>query len=232
MSWRIEQTNPLRLLGELPGGWAQMCLTRPPRDCAPEATLAILAQAHRVLREDGTLWLLAHRHEQSLRHGLLGLGFARRPTPAWASILGHANGTPWCLLLFAKSERCFYDERLFAAPGPPARAVCPGCCSRQARRAQPCGYDHERYRLLVKRCVLAGSALIACGACGAPYTPARPTERHHGIRRPTCAHENPDGRCLVLDPFYDPRTGTAELIAAAGRSFLGITPARTAGERS
>jgi hypothetical protein len=58
MSWRIEQADALTLLRELPDRWAQTCVTRPPRAGDPDRTLAILAEVRRVLRDDGTLWVL------------------------------------------------------------------------------------------------------------------------------------------------------------------------------
>ena len=49
-------------------------------------------------------------------------------------------------------------------------------------------------------------------------------------RRPTCSHNHPGGRCLVLDPFCRPGIPTAEAALYTGRSFLGITEPRE-GER-
>jgi hypothetical protein len=106
--------------------------------------------------------------------------------------------------------------------------------SRQARRVQTCipAREHERGLALIKRCILAGSSLLACRTCGAPYQRTRPGEDALGVRRPTCAHNNPGGCCLVLDPFYD-RAGipTAEAALHTGRSFLGITEPAEEGER-
>jgi DNA modification methylase len=71
---------------------------------------------------------------------------------------------------------------------------------------------------LIERCVLAGSAARACGACGAAYR-----RDASGELRTTCEHHNPTGKSLVLDPFC----GTATTGVAAlrlGRSFLGIEP--------
>jgi hypothetical protein len=66
MSWRIEEADSLTLMRELPDAWAQTCLTRPPSTQAPEVTLEVLSEVHRVLREDGTLWLLLHPGEPLL----------------------------------------------------------------------------------------------------------------------------------------------------------------------
>jgi hypothetical protein len=74
---------------------------------------------------------------------------------------------------------------------------------------------------LAELCVLAASAARACGACGTPYRRDR-----QGELQPACAHHNPAGKSLVLDPFC--ATATTGLIARAlGRGFLGIEPPST-----
>ena len=57
MSFRIEHTDPITLLRELPDGLAQTCVTAPRRDTPIPYLLAVLDEVHRVLRSDGTLWL-------------------------------------------------------------------------------------------------------------------------------------------------------------------------------
>jgi hypothetical protein len=220
---RIEHTDPLRLLRELPDGLAQMSISRLPDEHDPIHLLSVLSHAHRVLRTDGTLWLLAHHHEQTVIRGVLELGFRPLPSPTWGGAL---SGMQLRLVLFAKSDCCFIEERLFVPHGPR-----PGTAARTGRRrtnarARACVHDRTEHQRLFKRCVLAGSAFIACGVCGAPYRRACPGERRAALRRSTCTHENPAGRCLVLDPFYDAHSGTSELAVAVGRSFLGIVPPR------
>lgn len=223
MNQRIERADPLRLLRELPDGLAQMSISRLPDERDSIRLLSVLSQAHRVLRTDGTLWLLAHHHEQNVIRGVVELGFTPLPTPRWAGAL---PGVQLRLLLFAKSECCFFEEQLFL---PLCRR--PGTTVRTGQRptsarARACVHDRAAHQRLFKRCVLSGSAFIACGVCGAPYRRACPGERRAGLRRPTCTHDNPAGRCLVLDPFYDAHSGTGELAVTVGRSFLGIVPTR------
>jgi hypothetical protein len=67
MSYRVEQTDPLTLLGELPSQWAQTCVTSPRRDEPVSYLLAVLDEVRRVLREDGTLWLALTRGRQLAR---------------------------------------------------------------------------------------------------------------------------------------------------------------------
>jgi DNA modification methylase len=70
---------------------------------------------------------------------------------------------------------------------------------------------------LIEPCVLAGSAPIACGVCGAPWQ-RHPTKEEW---RSGCAHNDRSGRCLVLDPFCG--SGTSGAVAHRhGRDFLGI----------
>ncbi len=220
MSWRIEEADALTLLRELPDQWAQTCLTSPPSTQAPAITLAVLAEVRRVCREDGTLWLL-HRPGEPLLDALREQGWILQRPPAWARPLVLGCNAALRVSLLSKKRRYFYNAHTAAAHTRPQRRSCPST-SRRARHVQRCALAREQDPQLVWRCVLAGSSPLACGACGAPYRRARPGESAPGIRRPTCTHNNPDGRCLVLDPFYEPGTPTAEAAHRNGRSFLGI----------
>ncbi len=228
MSWRIEEVNALNLMRELPDAWAQTCLTRPPSTQAPEVTLAVLSEVHRVLREDGTLWLLLHPGG-ALLDALREQSWIPQRPPAWATPLMIGCNTPLRLSLLSKDARYFYEDHTPAGHIRLQRRSCSNAGS-QARRTQGCNYGPERLRRLVKRCVLAGSSLVACGACGAPYRRTLPGERAPGGRRPTCPHNNPEGRCLVLDPFYHPANCAARAAHCNGRSFLGITSHTETGE--
>ena len=162
-------------------------------------------------------------------------GWTQRPAPKWAErATRDAHGEAARLFLFTKQRRYFFlDADTIAARDRSSSALCVSM-SRQARRVQTCipAREHERGLALIKRCILAGSSLLACRTCGAPYQRTRPGESALAIRRPTCAHNNPGGCCLVLDPFYD-RAGipTAEAALHTGRSFLGITEPADQGER-
>jgi hypothetical protein len=232
MSWRIEQADALTLLRELPDGWAQTCVTRPPRPGDSDRTLAILAEVRRVLRDDGTLWLLLAPDELPLTAELHAAGWTQQSSPAWATPVIGDRARAMVPFLFTKERQYFYDARTIGARPRPSSPFCVSA-SRQVRRAQSClpAREHERRLQLVKRCILAGSSLLACGECGAPYRRTRPGESAPGIRRPTCPHNNPGGCCLVLDPFYD-RAGipTAEAALCSGRSFLGIADPAGVGE--
>ncbi len=225
MSWRIEQTDALELLRELPDGWAQTCIARPPRAADPDRTLAILTETRRVLRNDGTLWVLLASSQLPLADELREEGWIQQPRPAWARCRAAR------LYLFTKQPGYFRTDLIAARRG--ALRQLRASASIQTRRAQTCSHtsEHEHRLRLVKQCILTGSSLLACGECGAPYRRASA-----GLRRPTCAHNNPGGCCLVLDPFYD-RAGilTADAALCTGRSFLGITepanPTGAEGER-
>lgn len=227
MSWRIEHSDALSLLRELPDSWAQMCVTSPPTD-ALSTTLAVLDEVRRVLREDGTLWLLVGRDGPSL-NALYEQGWTHQPLPPWSTRLVRGWCPPVRLLLLTKQRRYFYDD--LALDYRVTQRLSWPTSPRQARRPQGCGVVRERERRLqlVRRCILAGSSMLACGVCGAPYRRARPGEREGAMRRPTCSHKNPDGRCLVLDPFCGPGAATTEAAHCSGRSFLGIAPTRGIG---
>lgn len=231
MSWRIEQAVALDLLRELPDGWAQTCVARPPRTGDPDRTLAILAEARRVLRDDGTLWVLLTPDELSLAADLSDDEWTKQPSPDWATCRGRIGGER--LFLFTKGRHYFYDAHTIAAHNESLRSHC-ASAGRPVRRVHACCHtgEHERRLRLVKRCILAGSSLLACGECGAPYRRALPGEHTVGLRHPTCPHNNPGGCCLVLDPFYD-RAGipTADAALCTGRSFLGITEPSSTDER-
>ncbi|MCW3017800.1 MAG: methylase domain protein [Solirubrobacterales bacterium] len=224
MSWRIEQTDALTVLRELPDRWAQTCVTRPPRAGDSDRTLAILAEVRRVLRDDGTLWVLLAPDQLPLATELRAEGWTQQSSPTWTAPFTGERAPAIRPFLFTRERRHFYDAHTIGArDGSPSR-FCVGA-SRQVRRVQSClpAREHERRLQLVKRCILAGSSLLACGECGAPYRRTRPGENAPGIRRPTCRHNNPGGCCLVLDPFYDP-AGIPTAVAAlcTRRSFLGI----------
>ena len=214
MSWRIEHADPLELMRELPSEWAQTCITIPPEDDIA-ATLAVLAQVNRVLRKDGTLWL-PRPPVAALLRGLLEQGWLRRPLPVWSTPI--TGQTPLRALLLTKSPDYFCRPILASTTAAhrtrqlQASGCSVGCGGRDSRRAG-----------LTERLILGSSAMLACGACGAPQRPTKPGDRQPRAPRTGCTHLGPHGRCLVIDPFYEPRTGTAELASRHGRSFLGIT---------
>jgi hypothetical protein len=143
----------------------------------------------------------------------------------------------YLFLLSKQPEGYYYDAD--AITQPPARREWPSRLSHTARlergrtgereasndrrswwpySTQPASHGSLFPAELIERCVLAGSAARACGACGAAYR-----RDGSGELRPTCEHHNPTGKSLVLDPFC----GTATTGVAAlrvGRSFLGIEP--------
>jgi hypothetical protein len=203
MNTRIETTHaPTRLLGELPARWAQAIITSPTHPDIERAPAALFRQLSRVLRDDGTLWLLCG--EQEIPRELAQHGWLLRPV-----LWGHPRrAAPGRLHLFVKQEHYHYNSQAaeaFRAPRSGTLAIRAG------------GQGSQQRRELLRRCVLASSARTACGACGAPY---RRTGR--GMQ-PSCWHNDPRSRCLILDPFYRPATGTHAITARYGRAFLGIT---------
>ncbi len=221
MRARVEHAEALTVLRELPPGLAQVCLAAPHAIEVPH-TLVVLAEVRRVLRDDGTLWLW-HRGNQTLLTGLRELGWVHRPLPAGESALTCGGGAAERLFLFTKTTgRYYFRGHPFARAHRP-QSIGVGASAR-ARRAERCADEAPwRRRESIRRCVLAGSSRVACGACGTPYQPTVPGALTPGAHRPACEHHNPQGHCLVLDPFYQPHTGTAEIAHTLSRSFLGIT---------
>ena len=228
MSWRIEEADALNLMRELPGQWAQTCLTRPPSTQAPEVTLAVLSEVHRVLREDGTLWLLLYPGE-ALLGALHEQGWIGQRPPAWATPLMLGCNTPLRLSLLTKDARYFYEDHTPGGHTRPQRLSCLKT-GRQVRRAQGCNFGPEQLRRLVKRCVLASSSFLACGACGAPYRRTLPGERAPGMRRPTCPQSTPTGAAWYWTPSTTRPPAPPRQRTATAAAFFGITSHTDTGE--
>lgn len=213
MTWRIEHTNALTFLKELPAGRVHTCVTLPPCGLASEQTLAVLTEIHRVLRDDGSLWLFLP--SEALRAELRATGWVEHPPPSWAApvVLRSAGIRPLCLLT---KRPAYFHRPVSIAPRTP-RGFGPRRPGWQSSRPEQ---GRDAIRGLAGRFVLTTTAHVACGTCGAPYQRERLDER-----RSTCAHNNPTGRCLVLDPFYRPANGTLAAARDSGRDFLGIVDA-------
>ncbi len=74
---------------------------------------------------------------------------------------------------------------------------------------------------LIEPCILAGSAPTACGVCGAPFKRQPAAGKDAGRWRPSCIHNDDNGRCLILDPFCGSAT-TGVVAERLGRDFLGV----------
>jgi hypothetical protein len=228
MSWRIETAGPLALMRELPDVWAQTCFLHTPRDLPKACLVAVLDEVHRVLRDDGTVWvaLPGRGHAPAARNAIEGAGWLRARTGT-AGVAGFG-----ALHLFAKQPRFYFHPRSPLKASRPGHqdvyaAGRPACCSsvrcRPARRAwcAPARTDGGLSPSVIEWCILASSSARACGVCGAPCK-RRPVAGSGGswCSRAGCAHSNDRGRCLVLDPFC----GLAPVGVAAvrlGRSYLG-----------
>jgi hypothetical protein len=235
MSWRIENVNPFALLNELPNGWAQTCFLRPPRDLPTPCLLAVLEHVHRVLRDDGTLWLSFPGRgtcPQELRR-VEQAGWLRpeRCERHRGSVIGRG-----VLTLFSKQREFHFDARppsLNSTFFPRHDEVCPTrprdrrrADCRQARRAWcvpgTAGTDSFSANV-IEQCLRSSTSPRACGVCGAPWRRLPGVNDGGGGWRPGCSHLNDRGRCVVLDPFC----AAAEigvLAVRAGHSYLGVEP--------
>lgn len=225
MSWRIEDPDALTVLRELPAGWAQSCVTRPPRDVPIPTLLTILAETRRVLRSDGTLWLALPPGGTSSQ----ALGYLRET--AWLSPGRRvAERAPRGVLLFTKQPEYLFHPR---PPLPPfaERRFTPRAGVRRRGRegsfaprrafcvAAP-GIGGFPWREVIEWCVLSSTVTRACGVCGAPWQPVVTASRRGRPGR-ACVHLNGRGRSLVIDPFCESGT-TALLTQLHDRDFLGI----------
>lgn len=211
MTLRIESGEPVRVLAELPSGLAQACVTAPQRQPA-ELMLAVLDELHRVLRDDGTLWLLLDPRELTLSR-IEQRGWWRQRLPSWFGPLRRARLGASRLILLSKSEEFFCGSPLPGLRATSGPAFSPRA-SRQRRRLEGCAEGRAARAELVRRCILAGTSSRACGCCGAA--------RSQGTSSPRCRHGDSRGRCLVIDPFHLPSSPTPMLAARLGRSFFGI----------
>jgi hypothetical protein len=229
MSWRIEHAHPFALARELPDELVQTCLLRVPRGLPEPCLRALLSELHRVVRDDGTLWIAsqgaraarvtpardagwlvpddAPRPGRRYRCGALGGHFtlcAKRPA-------FHFN--PHAPLL-ASAVRC--QEHSVAGPRrrPGARLERRAWCVPQGRGLPPA---------VIRWCIRTSTSPRACAVCGAAWRrfPGATTPERRW--RPGCEHGNGRGRCLVLDPLC----GLADVGVEAvrlGRGFLGVEP--------
>jgi hypothetical protein len=210
---RIETSKSrLELISDLPSASAQAIVTGPTRAELEEAPAELFGELHRALRDDGTLWLLfSDRH---LPAALIDGGWMPRPidwgTPLRVDPAGRAR-----LRLFVKQERFHYSTRtaeLFLAQRTRAAfAVAFG-------RRRSCVWSPEHRDELMRLCVLASTSRIACGVCATAYVRTR-----RGESLPACTHDDPNGSCLVLDPFYHPGAHIRGIATRRGRTFLGIS---------
>jgi hypothetical protein len=232
MSWRIETANPLALVRELPDGSAQTCFIRPPRDLPTPCLLAILDEVHRVLRDDGTLWvaLPGRGNAPGVIRSIQETGWLRANAKTMLS--NPPRGEHRAVALFSKQQAFHFNPRQPLRPSvtgnhdqvcsnsrPPRRGV-----SWVARRAWcvPAHAGHALPPRLIEWCILAGTSPQACGICGTPWkrlpsVPGR-TERW----RQACSHTNGRGSCLVLDPFCGGGAAVGVAAVHLGRSYLGV----------
>jgi hypothetical protein len=202
---RIETGSPEQVLPELPPGLVHTCITVPPEDELD--AVKVLYDVRRVLREDGTVWLLQKRSEHFIPDLLAALGWHEHPTPG--PILRLARDCSREVLLLTKTSQ----PRIVLPARPRARQrACDPRPTRKRERGSGCA---RVARLeLIRACLQAASTATVCLACGAPPD-------HAGRLR--CGHSRAEGRPLVLDPFYRPSSLIAQVALAYGRSFLGIT---------
>jgi DNA methylase len=226
MSWRIEESDALTLLRELPSEWAQTCVTRPPRDVPPPELIAVLEETRRVLRADGTLWL-------ALPHG----GNSQRIIASLKDTAWRRSGRPrtpasGSVALFTKQPAYLHSPRhlpatmverrpRYAAPHRLGGVWGARHSPRRASCVPASSHDRLLPREVIDWCVLTSTVPQACGVCGAPWQRVPFVADRETEWRRECVHLNGRGRSLVIDPYCG-RGNTGLVAQRRGRDFLGI----------
>ena len=233
MSWRIETADPLTLLRELPDGWTQTCFIRPPRELPVTTLLAILEEVHRVLREDGTLWIaLPGRGNASLLiRSVQEAGWLAADTKT--VLPKPTRGESFTVAPFSKQQTFHFDPhqslRVWRADG--RGLACStsttsrlGQSGRPVRRAWcvPADAGNGLPVRLVEWCILASTSPRACGVCGTPSKRVPSGSPSVKRWRGACSHTNSRGACLVLDPFCGRETLVGLAAVRLGRNYLGV----------
>ncbi len=224
MSWRIEESDALTLLRELPSEWAQTCVTRPPLEVPVGELIAVLQETRRVLRADGTLWLALPRggNSQDILESLGDTAWERSEGASTPSSVVLFTKQPEHLrnrrllpvALFERRFRCAVPHRLSGAWGArhtPRRAFC----------VTASGHDWLLPHEVIDWCILTSTVPRACGVCGAPWQRVPFAAGREKEWRRGCVHLNGRGRSLVIDPYCG-RGNTGLAAQRRGRDFLGI----------
>ena len=235
MSWRIETANPYELMRELPDAWAQTCFLRPPRDLPAPCLTEMFDEIHRVLRDDGTLWVAYPGRGNEPEHALCleEGGWLRADTAATAARYPNAvaHGR---VMLFSKQPKFYFDPRApLHSAGHRHQEVCPirpgsrghALGARRVARRALCipapGAAEALSASVIKWCMLAGSAPRACSVCGTPWKRLPAALEQSERWRPGCSHTNGGGRCLVLEPFCG-LGHVGEVAVHLRRHYLGV----------
>ena len=231
MSWRIEESDALTVLRELPSEWGQTCVTSPPRDVPVGELIAALEETRRVLRADGTLWLALPRGGNSQRI-LVSLKdtawrHSGRPrTPGHRATWCFSPSSPRICIARGSSRRPSSSDARGVRPLSGWGRV---CGARSPRRAScvPASSDGRLLpREVINWRILTSTVPQACGVCGAPWQRVPFAADREKEWRRGCIHLNGRGRSLVIDPYCG-RGNTGLVAQRRGRDFLGIEQSPT-----
>lgn len=233
MSWRIEHANPFAVLAELPNGLVQTCFLRVPPDLPDACLLVLSGELHRVLRDDGTLWITFPRLAAPVER----LRLVRQA--GWLLPAEHpqarSNPTSRVTSCGASVTLCAKQPAFHFNPRRPldrtgyrfSTQTCSGrlryAAWRPTRRPWciPAGATEALATDVIEWCIRTSTSPRACEVCGAAWRrwPGATTPERQW--RPGCRHGKGRGRCLVLDPFCG--LGQVGVLALRDRrSFLGV----------
>lgn len=233
MSWRIEHANPFALLAELPNELVQTCFLRVPPDLPDPCLLVLLGELHRVLRNDGTLWITFPRLAAPVER----LHLVEQAGWLFPAEYRQAKSNPYrCVTRCGESVRLCAKQPAFHfnAQRPLIRtgyrfstASCagrrPSGAWRPTRRPWciPLGETQALTPEVIEWCIRRSTSPRACEVCGTPWRRSPGATTPERRWRPGCRHGKGRGRCLVLDPFCG--LGQVGVLALRdGRSFLGV----------
>jgi hypothetical protein len=233
MSSRIEHANPFALLAELPNELVQTCFLRVPPDLPDPCLLVLLGELHRVLRDDGTLWITFPRLAAPIERLRLveqaGWLLPAEHRQATSNPYGCVTRCGGSVTLCAKRLAFHFNPRRPLA-GTGYRFPSQSCAGRRSHRTSrptrrpwciPVGAEGALTPDVIEWCIRLSTSPRACEVCGAAWRrwPGATTPDRRW--RPGCWHGKGRGRCLVLDPFCG--LGQVGVLAVRdGRSFLGV----------
>lgn len=230
MSWRIEHANPFAVVQELPDELVQTCMLRVPRDLPEPCLWTLLRELHRIVRDDGTLWIASYGSPAAIANAARETGWLVPDDDPRAGRRYRCGAEGSRLTLCAKRPDFHFNPR-----APLLASVVRRQQHSRAGRRPRLGIGHERRAWcvppsdrglppnVIEWCIQTSTSPRACSVCGAAW------KRFPGATTPerrwwsACEHGNDRGRCLVLDPLC----GLADVGVVAvrlGRGFLGVEP--------
>lgn len=239
---KIHHGNALDILAELPNNFIQTCITGPPRwgnyildfrhekviegeigweedpELFIEHLVEIFREVRRVLRDDGTCWIMMNDTHESIRdlagipwmlaYALVKDGWYLHSDIVWCKEnpsveSNRLTGKYENLFLMTKTEDAYFNTIPIGKDEKKKAWF--------MRTKSYKGIFDVFIESLVERCITAGSSAVVCGFCGKGWANGKSV----------CGHDDNSGRSIILDPFVG--SGTSCMVAKRmRRDFIGI----------